>query len=216
LLWIFGAALAARADDLVHDAGAWSSLTAQVGLHGERSTGPRLWLDLHARRTDAQFLAIVRPAVGWDLGAATRAFVGYAWVPAIGDATDRQWLTEHRLWEQLLWSRSEDGWAIAVRPRLEQRFFVGDPEVAHRVRWWVRGAAPVTGDWSIAMVDEAFIGFNQTSLAPAGFDQNRWFIGPSLDAGDGVRVEFGYLGVWLNRDTDTWLHLASANLGINR
>ena len=61
---------------------------------------------------------------------------------------------------------------------------------------------------------EVFLGFNKTEWTKQGFDQNRLFVGPALGTDFG-RVEFGYMNVYLDRDADSDLHLASANLFVN-
>ena len=196
------------------DAGVWTSLNLAAPLHDGRDAGPRLWLDMHGRRTDASFLAIIRPGVGVDLTRGVAVFAGYAWVPSIGSATDDTLAQEHRVWEQALLQRSVESVKFAFRPRLEQRFVTG--EVGHRLRLWGRAEVPLSEAVSFVVTDEVFVGVNDTEWgAVAGFDQNRLFVGPALPIEGVGRVEFGYMNTLLHRDVDTDVHIVSATLFIN-
>lgn len=195
------------------DVGVWSSVALQADLDDEADTGPRLWLDLHGRRTASSFVGIVRPGVGWDLAKGVSVFAGYAWVPTVPDDPLAEVSNEHRAWEQALLSTRMDGVQLALRPRLEQRFLAGDPDIALRARAWVRAGIPVTGPVSLSVWDEVFLGLNETDWAVAGFDQNRVFVGPAFALEEHGRVEIGYLNAFLMRDSgDTLLHAVSASL----
>jgi hypothetical protein len=200
-----------------HDPAVWSSINTQVDLHPERTVGPRLWADFHFRRTDAWFVGIARPALGWDVAEGAGVFVGYAWVPWLGEATDDQLMNEHRVWEQLLLTRAAGRGQLGFRPRLEQRFVGGEPGVGHRLRLWGRGAAPLGDRVSLVVTDEVFVGLGATTWTTgsnvAGFDQNRLFVGPALPIEGLGRLEVGYLNVFLLRESgNTDLHALSSNL----
>jgi hypothetical protein len=200
-----------------HDPAVWSSVNLQVDLHEGRATGPRLWTDLHFRRTDQWFVGIVRPGLGWDLAKGVAVFAGYAWVPWIGEATDDQLMNEHRAWQQALMTRKVGNSQVGFRPRFEQRFVGGEPGTGYRVRLWGRAATPVGKGLQLVATDEVFLGLNETTWTVgsnvAGFDQNRLFVGPALPVEGLGRVEVGYLNVFLLRDSgNTMLHTFSANL----
>lgn len=213
---LFSALLASQASAQVdQDLGAWESVNLQASLHkDDQKTGPRLWTDLHFRRWDTQFLAIVRPGIGFDVARGVSVFAGYAWVPSVGDATEGELLNEHRIWEQALLTGKVKEIALGFRPRLEQRFEQGEAQIGHRLRLWGRAGVPLRGSVSLSVTDEVFLGFNKTEWTKQGFDQNRLFVGPALGTDFG-RVEFGYMNVYLDRDADSDLHLASANLFVN-
>ncbi len=199
-----------------HDLATWTSVGLLANLHGDRPSGPRLWTDLHARRTDASFTGIVRPGLGWDLADWITVYAGYAWIPQVGESTADELLSEHRAWEQLLLQRRVGELTLGLRPRLEQRFLEAQPEVGHRLRLWGRAAVPVGGDLSLVLTDEVFLGLGATAWSPSGFDQNRLFVGPALPVSEVGRVELGYTNTFLARETgDTVLHVVSANLYLN-
>lgn len=209
--------LALAAAAATHDPAVWSSVTVQADLDEEDDRGPRLWLDLHFRRMDSNFLFIGRPALGWDVAKGVGLFAGYAWVPWIGDATDGALQNEHRAWQQALLQRKTGRTQLGFRPRLEQRFVGGEPGVGHRVRLWGRAAHPLSDRVSLAVTDEVFLGLNPTEWTTgsnvAGFDQNRLFVGPALPIEGLGRVELGYLNVVILRESgDTVLHAMSSNL----
>lgn len=213
-------AAASLAAETTQDLAVWSSVNGQVDLHEGRDTGPRLWTDLHFRRTDAWFVGIARPALGYDLAKGVAVYAGYAWVPWIGEATDDALQHEHRAWQQALLSRKAGSVQLGLRPRLEQRFVGGQPGTGHRLRVWGRAAAPVSKPVSLVVTDEVFVGFNATDWVVgsnvAGFDQNRLFLGAALPVAEVGRVEVGYLDTFVLRSTgNTLLHTFSTNLFLN-
>jgi len=69
----------------------------------------------------------------------------------------------------------------------------------------IRALYPFTEDktWAVVFSDEVFFNLNSvgTSL-PAGFDQNRAFLGVNHRFDEHWRVEFGYLNNWIPRPGD--------------
>lgn len=176
----------------------WNALLASGRFAPEGGVGG--WLDLHARRRGGSTVVIVRPGLGYTFGPALSVYAGYAWIPTIVDGGDDT--HEHRIWEQAIWGRALSPCVkVQGRLRLEQRFGEGD-DVGHRVRGFVRGQWRPSRALPLDLVgwDEAFVQLNDTDWGPrAGFDQNRLFIGVGADAAlRGVRVEVGYLGVYLH------------------
>lgn len=181
---------------LAADSAVWSGVFLQSALHEPGQSGPRLWLDLHARRDGGRFLGVIRPALGYDLSRQTSVYAGYAWIPSASPGSALA--HEHRLWQQLLWATSRDKLGASLRPRLEQRFSSGAQGVGLRVRLMGRGQLDLPAPLALVVWDEVFLGLNDAFL-PAGFDQNRLFLGPALK-GDGFRVEVGYLDQRLWRE----------------
>lgn len=179
------------------DIAVWTAALASPDV----SDRTRVWLDVHARRSQASFLSIVRPGVGLQFTSAVSGWLGYAWIPTVPD--DGATRHEHRIWQQLIGNISlGDRWTLQSRTRFEQRFAVGGG-VGLRVREFVRlSVAPeVAQRPRLALWDELFVGLNDTDWgAVAGFDQNRLFVGVGLPVSHGGRVEVGLLNVLALRD----------------
>ena len=124
---------------------------------------------------------------------------------------------EHRIWEQLIVNASlHPRLAFQSRTRFEQRFHDGSDDVALRVRELVRfgwkfGAQSPFG---LVLWEEIFFGLTETDWGPTvGFDQNRLFIGPSVDIPHLGRLEAGYLFNYLRRTpADVLNHVLYAQL----
>ncbi len=134
----------------------------------------------------------VRPSVAYDLSTHSSVWVGYALfrtTPASGGA-----LTEHRLWQQFLWTHPAAGGTFASRSRLEQRDLEGNDHTAWRIREQLRFSHPVRArsSWSIVVWDEFAVHMNQTRRTARGFDQNRAFLGMGVVFNPKARLEFGY------------------------
>ena len=84
-----------------------------------------------------------------------------------------------------------------------------------RVREFVRAGWSWRDDGTFGLVlwDELFVGLNEPDWgAPSGLDQNRVFGGFFLKIDSNLRLEMGYLSLYLNRDTDTLGHVLATNL----
>lgn len=185
------------------DGALWTTLLLQSQLHEPDQMGPRLWLDVQGRRDAERFIGIVRPAVGFDLSRHTSLYAGYAW---IGTGTDGEGLAhEHRIWEQLIWTWARSPVSVMLRPRFEQRFSPDVEGVGLRLRAFARGQLDLPDPFALVCWDEVFLGLNDAFL-PAGFDQNRLFVGPALE-GEGFRIELGYLDQRLWRE-EAWTSLS--------
>lgn len=191
----------------------WAALFVGKDV-GDPSSGLTLWFDGHARRGGDNTVVIIRPAVGYRFFPGLAVHGGYAWVPTFNDGATSD-VQEHRAWQQLLWSpRPLQSLLINVRPRFEQRFASGGNDLGLRLRLFLRanwrfGTSPLL----LACWDELFVPVNDTDWGQrAGFDQNRIFIGPGLVGFDGMRIEVGYLNVYLNRSTNQLNHNLALNL----
>lgn len=194
----------------------WTAYTAQVRL-GEKS-GPAFWLDLQDRRRSDSTLYIVRPAVGYAFSPSLLAHFGFAWVPTDYDDPAMSTVNEYRLWQQVIGNHVvSDLFKTQARVRFEQRFGPGD-DIGYRLRLLARGQYQPISDFALQLVvhDELFIGFNDTDWsAKKGFDQNRLFVGVGTDTKlKGVRVEVGYMNVYLNA-VDRFDNIVAINLFSN-
>ncbi|MFW6050826.1 MAG: DUF2490 domain-containing protein [Myxococcota bacterium] len=192
----------------------WNALLATADLPGPSSATPSLWLDVHARRGDAGTVHILRPGVGVRLAPFLSLWAGYGWVPVFTDGGPTA--HEHRAWQQvILQHRTDDRLAMQSRTRFEQRFHDGGDDVGLRVRQFVRMGWQPSADIPVGVVgwDELFLGLHDTDWgALGGFDQNRLFLGAFMPITTGVRVEVGYLNVYVRR---TGADLLAHNLAIN-
>lgn len=195
----------------------WTAVFLQARQSAD--AGALGWLDLHARRRGDGTLFIVRPAVGYAFGKVIAAHVGYASVAL--DADEGDTTVEHRAWQQAVWTPDvSDTVKVQIRPRFEQRFRAGDPDIGYRARLLLRAqVAPTTRPFQLVVTDEVFYALNDTagpaggSGLSSGFDQNRAFLGLGVDTAlKGVRVEAGYLNVVLRRDGAAIDHAFTVNL----
>lgn len=174
-----------------------------------------LWFDGHARRSPGGLGGIVRPGVGYQATRAVSVWGGYAWIGTASDDTGSV-THEHRLWQQaVLDYRVPVGVALQSRTRLEQRFRADDPDVGFRARQFVRVNVQPSQRLTagLALWDEVFLGLGATDWGqPGGLDQNRLFVGPYVQASPWVRLEAGYLQVYLDRDVDTLAHCVALNV----
>jgi hypothetical protein len=197
------------------DAEVWSAVFAQAAPT-PGPTGLRLWLDLHARRSAAATVGLIRPGVGWQIQPWISLWAGYAWVPTAAD--DAPLTQEHRVWEQAIVQHKVSRVSMSLRLREEQRFRVGEPgDVSHRLRIAPRVGVQLAGPVSLQVWDEVFVAWNETAWFPVhGYDQNRFFIGPSFEGFKGFRVEVGYMNHHQSRgEATTDNHVAMVNLFFN-
>lgn len=191
--------------DVDSEPGYWGVITA-TGT-GDRLT-PKLdkwrwWLEGQIRflGDDPDFnQGLVRPGIGYAVTPGLTVWAGYGWFrtsPPSGSDFD-----ESRIWQQLSWSRAFDQVRFATRTRLEQRFVEGSNDTGLRFRQRVELAYPSTSRVYATVNDEVFVNLNDTDYgALAGFDQNRFFVGPgwAVDEDRHVRIEAGYLNQYIDR-----------------
>lgn len=206
----------------IDDLGGWMALFAQGDLNtGELpETGYKWWFDGQVRffdDTDGFGQSLIRPGVGYEISEGTAAWVGYAWIrTAPGVVAD---FDEHRIWQQLTWSKAFDPANVDLRSRLEQRLVETGSDTGWRFRQLAALRRPLQSDPRLTFVawDEVFLHLNDTDWgARDGFDQNRAFLGfgwkPNLEST--WRLETGYLHQFIDRPTQDDLsnHILSVNL----
>ena len=216
----FGPALAATDDDQ----GLWLLALAQ-GSFGSAEHEPsklRWWLDVQARFSndaDGFTQGIVRPGIGYALNDNTTVWLGYGWIPT--SPVSGQDYDEHRIWQQLIWSKPLNGISFSSRTRLEQRFREGGDDTGWRLRQFFKGAYALPGKPNVSLVayDELFFGLNDTDWgASSGFDRNRLFLGVGWRLGNsGNNLEIGYLNQYVDKGAGDNLmeHILSLNFFLN-
>lgn len=210
---LLGLAPPARADD----GGVWANPLLVLDFKKpEEKRGFQLSLDFHGRAWGPNFLAILRPALGYDVGHGITLWLGYAFVPSFMTGVEDSLRLEHRIWEQFLITRKVGTVALQGRLRLEERFRQGTDGVGARLRFFGRAGFFFGhgSHWGWAVYDELLVQLNTTDAWNSGFDQNRAFTGPFFEADGGTRFEFGYMNYLVNRK-DTGLydsHIVVVNL----
>lgn len=157
-----------------------------------------LHFDAQARSSDnvkqVQTL-LFRPGINYHINKAWVVTAGYAYIPnrrTIGNISEL--LSEHRVWQQLVYNHKINRIASAHRLRFEQRFL---PQVvfdlgnlqknghhtAYRLRYFTRHLLPLkkgdtfTGGPFFALQDEVFINTgNKSFVNGRSFDQNRLYL----------------------------------------
>jgi hypothetical protein len=187
---------------VVNDGRVWTGGVFQGRLAAQ---SPWRWsLESQVRTRDgvhAVETLVVRFAMTRDLTSRTSVGGGYAnstTFPMIGEA-----LTEHRAFQQYVWTGRAGTSSIAFRTRFEERFSEGNDEVAYRLRQQVRFTRPFAAHPRFALVayDEVLVHTNGTNRYGRGFDQNRGFAGVARTITPRVRLELGYLNQYANSRT---------------
>ncbi len=145
--------------------------------------------------------SIVRPGVGYSLSERATIWAGYGWIRTSPLASTD--FDEHRIWQQLTWSRTSDLLKFAYRSRLEQRFVETGDDLGWRFRQLVRAQHELPSFPHLTLVtwDELFFHLNDTDWgAESGFNQNRVFagFGWKCDLQSRWRTEIGYLNQAIN------------------
>jgi hypothetical protein len=215
----FLATAPARAEK--NDAGSWLAIAGMGDFEPlVDSKRPLWWLDAQLRLLDdsnGYDQALIRPGLGWDVGAGFSVWAGYAYIHT--DPRHRSDFDEHRPWQQLLWSGPVGDLGLQIRTRLEERYVDGDGETGWRFRQFVKAsyALPFAPRLGLASYEEVFFDLNDTNWgANTGFSQNRFFAGASAKLSEArkIVVELGYLNQYIRRDggEDDVNHIVNVNL----
>jgi hypothetical protein len=218
MLLLCGVANAQTSEDSGIWVGGFANGKLPAALNNEKGAW-RLWMDAQVRFGDdaSRFSqGVLRPGVGYALGRAWTIWGGYAYIqtePPYAAATT----TEHRIWEQVIWSGRAGRTALSSRTRLEQRFVSTGADTGWRLREFVKIARPVnsTTTWSAVVSDEYFANLNTTDYgATGGSDRNRFFVGPGTRLSKAVSAEIGYLNQYTFRANgpDKIDHLLAVNV----
>jgi hypothetical protein len=188
-------ALAPAARAQKRETQAWSALffTVRDPSNPKAKEGFSGWLDLQARRGPDGTNALIRPGLGYRASPNLSYWAGYAFIGTYNDGKPNVY--EHRAWQQMTYASSVGPLSLQVRGRVEERFRANE-SAALRVRLFGRA--------NVAL-------WNESPLAPGGFDQNRLFLGLGYTAG-AMRLEGGYLTVVQRRKDESLLHQQNVGL----
>lgn len=159
---------------------------------------------------------LVRPGVTYYINKNSNATLGYLFTQTylpndilVGAASLKNTLTEHRIWQQYIYSHQPwKGAALSHRFRLEQRFIERqtDDLFSQRLRYFVRLVQPLqkqegafTKGIFVALQNELFFNLqNKKQLNGSFFDQNRAYLAVGYRVSKGFDVEAGYLNQSIN------------------
>jgi hypothetical protein len=207
--------------DLESDGGVWGVITASgsAAALSPKLEDFRWWLETQARfRDDAGEFdqSIVRPGLGYAISAELTVWLGYGWFRTSPDGGSD--FDEHRIWQQLSWSRNFDPVHLTTRSRFEQRFRDDGDDTGGRFRQKIGASHPLSSQFDLVVYDEVFVNLNSTDWgADSGFDQNRGFAGFRWNANQHVSLEFGYLNRFTHRSgkRDAMDHIAMITLQLS-
>ncbi|KTC93760.1 DUF2490 domain-containing protein [Legionella drozanskii] len=203
----------------------WPNVLA-IGRFSHADTGfgrIRVWLEAQQRIGDdsSKFTQILfRPGLGYALTKNLSMWMGYGWIRTGVPLTNAPF-GEHRIWEQLLWEKTNPHFTFISRTRLEQRYFQNRFKMAFRVRQLLRLVVPLDdrSRFSFVSNDELFWHHNDYigRKNSEGFDQNRYFIGLGYKINTNATTEIGYMNQYIRRfDVPNFLaHIVSVNLFLN-
>lgn len=150
-------------------------------------------------RAGAQYL--IRPDLNVTLG--------YAYVNTYSEGAFA-YFTEHRIWQQLLYSQAFGKTNMTHRLRLEQRwvekagFEPGKYNSGHRLRYFNRTIFPLhqkdrpKAAPYLALQNEVFLNFASPDINDNVLDQNRLLLAVGILHQKHTRLEIGYMNQWLN------------------
>lgn len=102
---------------------------------------------------------------------------------------------EHRLYQQLLYTKAFPTWQVRGRARLEERFLDETAGPSLRARTLLRGTLPLgeAHRWSLVLSEELFVNLHARQNGPAaGLNQNRFFAGVTQHIQENLNITIGY------------------------
>ncbi len=161
---------------------------------------------------------LIRPGLNFHVNKKFTVTAGYAFIHgyrAIGNIDG--YATEHRAWEQFMYTHSLRRLSVTHRLRIEQRFIsktiVLNNELEHdgyayanRIRYFIRNILPFKKPASTftkgafaALQDEVFLNFGNTATVNGKtFDQNRLYLALGYRFNKSFDLEAGYMNQYIN------------------
>ncbi len=191
---------------LERDFQTWLNVTAIGKTHSnDKIIGRvRYWLEGQQRFGDdsSRFTqTLVRPGLGYALTESLSIWLGYAWVYT-GIPFTTNPFEEDRIWQQLLWTKTNRYLTFTSRTRTEQRFLENNPKTAYRIRELIKISVPIKqyANFNFVTSDELFLHKNNfVGTNSRGFDQNRFFIGLGYKINPIATTEIGYMNQYIRR-----------------
>lgn len=209
---------------LERDFQSWFSITAIGKTHSDDKILGRLryWLEDQERlgADSSRFSQILlRPGLGYALTENLSIWLGYAWIYT-GKPNTSSPFEEDRIWQQLLWTKTNNYLTFTSRTRTEQRFLENNPKTAYRLRQLIKFSVPFKhfNKMSFVTSDELFIHKNNfVGRNSRGFDQNRYFVGIGYKINPVINTEIGYMNQYIRRVgvPDFLANIFSLNFSLN-
>lgn len=200
-VWLLCAAYPARGE-VTTTWGSWAQLVAEgdLGFADERLADVRLWLELQGRwNEDWQhfYQGVVRAAVGYSLSDRATIWVGYNFVPT--QLAGKPYFAQQDVFPAFRYLLPTEFGAFMFRTMVDINFIRGD-DVRYKPRQLIRFLHPFAFEERLSLViwDEVFVRLNSTEWGgPAGFDQNRAFVGFGWSFSPELRAELGYMNQYV-------------------
>jgi hypothetical protein len=199
--WLLCAADPARGE-VTTTWGSWAQLVGEGDLSfaDERLADVRLWLELQGRwNEDWQhfYQGVVRAAVGYSLSDRATIWVGYNFVPT--QLAGKPYFAQQDVFPAFRYLLPTEFGAFMFRTMVDINFIRGD-DVRYKPRQLIRFLHPFAFEERLSLVvwDEVFVRLNSTEWGgPAGFDQNRAFVGFGWSFSPELRAELGYMNQYV-------------------
>ncbi|MBK7864057.1 MAG: DUF2490 domain-containing protein [Archangiaceae bacterium] len=148
-------------------------------------------------------VVILRAALGAEVVEGLSLWLGFGWIPSWADASfDSVTTGEGRIYQQVQYQRSFGAFGLQLRLRFEERLVSSVRGPLFRPRLLVRGTwrFPDSRAFQLAAQDEVFVNLNERpGSSPAGFDQNRAYVGVGWWPTAALLLELGYQQQLLRR-----------------
>ncbi len=134
---------------------------------------------------------LLRTALGYRITKNLALWQGYAWTPSF----EPEFVSENRIYQQLVYAQGFPAVDVMSRTRLEQRWIQHVPGTAVRFRTLLRSRLPLDNSrlWGLVTQNEIFFNLNSPTNGPeGGFDQNRFFLGLNKKINKYLSVDGGY------------------------
>lgn len=222
ILLVLAVTSVAQANKTTQDTEIWVpvNINAKFG-----DTNWRGFLELQPRITnDVSQLGviIVRPGIGYAITPNATIWAGYG-LQATEYGDTGNYGLENRAWQGFYWkdTAAKKQFIWEMRNRMEERFLPANSEVSYRWRTRLRGEyllqeyQPWLKPWSVIASNEVFVNFNSNtnnSQLPAGFNQNRAYVGIGYRFAPEFQIETGYLNQYVpghvgkaNQANNVWM-----------
>ena len=190
---------------LERDIQSWINLTATGSFKKNKASNHwRYWLEGQERFGDDSSRitqTLLRPGIGYAINANTSIWLGYAWVHTGAPLTNNPF-TENRIWQQLLWVKTNQYLTFTSRTRTEQRFLENNSKTAFRARELIKLSIPWRRESKFSLVTSNELFWHKNNFVgrnSRGFDQNRIFIGFGYKLNPAINTEIGYMNQYIRR-----------------
>ena len=189
-----------------YDFQTWTNMTITGKTYSQDKilSRVRYWLEGQQRfGNDSSHFSqtLLRPGLGYALTENTSIWMGYAWVYTALPFTHTPF-EENRIWQQLLWVKTNTHLTFTSRTRTEQRFLENAPKTAYRIRQLMKVSIPFIQTEKLSFVTSDEIFFHKNDFIGKngrGFDQNRFFTGFGYKISANVTTEIGYMNQYIRR-----------------